>query len=252
MSKELRRIVLTCAGVLAMGLAAGPVRADSLSGIVQSVDVDGKKATILDQQTSQDVNVGFNDRTEIVTSDGKPLQLSDLKRGDGVGLTHAGGLASRVVVRQAGLKGVVSSINLKDQKLMVIEDVTHREIEVELNPRTRIETPKRQSLALKEIKTGDGIDVLYSGAAPVTVRINSKPPELTGHIKSIGADMRTLVVTEIGNNTDVTVSVTPKTTIVSNSGKTLGMNDLKKGDGVGIAHQSSVASLIVVNPVTAP
>ena len=59
-----------------------------------------------------------------------------------------------------------------------------------------------------------------------------------------------LIVTELGSDVTVTVAITPKTRIVSNAGKTLSMNDLKKGDGVGIAHQASVASLIVVNPVT--
>ena len=252
MRKGLRRIALTCAGLLAVGLAAGPAPAADLSGTVVSVDVDGQKAIILDQQTSQNVNVAFSDRTEIVTTTGKPLRINDLKRGDDVGLSHVGGMAARVVVRQAELKGVVSKIDLGAQKLTVTEEGTNRDIEVVLSPKTRIETMKRQSLALKDVKTGDGVGVVYSGAVPVDIVINSKPPELKGHIKSIGADMRSLVVTEIGNGTDVTISVTPKTTIVSATGKSLGINDLKKGDGVGIAHESSVASLIVVNPGSAP
>jgi len=59
-------------------------------------------------------------------------------------------------------------------------------------------------------------------------------------------------VTELGNHVDVTVAITPNTKIVSATGKTLGMNDLKKGDGVGISHDASVASMVVVNPVTVP
>jgi len=247
-------MALVCVGVLASGLAVGPAtaRAADLSGTVLSVDVAGKKMVVLDQLTSRSQDVGVNDLTEFRTDTGRPLQLQDLKRGDGVGIAHNGGLASKVVVRQAELKGIVSSIDLNAQKLIVTEEVTNRDIEVVLNPRTRIETKQRESLALKDIKTGDGVGVVYSGAAPVAVTVNSKPPELKGHIKSIAGDMRSIIVTELGSNTDVTVAVTPKTTIISSSGKTIGMNDLKKGDGVGIAHQSSVASMIVVNPKNTP
>jgi len=243
-----------CAGllVLGLGLAAGTARAADRQGTVLSVDVAGKKLVILDQQTSRNVDVAVNDQTEFMTSTGKPLLLRDLKRGDGVGIAEIGGVAAKVRVNQAELKGVVSTINLSEQKLIITEEVTNRDVEVVLNPNTRLETNERKSLELKDVKTGDGVGVVYSGAAPVEVVINSKPPELKGHIKSIAADMRSIIVTEIGTNVDVTVAVTPKTTIVSSSGKSLGMNALKKGDGVGIAHQSSVASLIVVNPVTTP
>jgi hypothetical protein len=252
MRKRLQQIGIACVGMMFLGLAAGPALAADRQGTVLSVDVLGKKFVILDQQTSRDVDVAVNDQTEFMTTAGKPLQLQDLKRGDGVGIAEIGGLAAKVRVNQAELKGVVSTINLDQQRLTVTESVTNRDVEIVLNPNTRIETSQRKSLTLKDIKTGDGIGVIFSGAAPVEVVVNSKPPELNGHIKSVAADMRSIVVTEIGTNIDVTVAVTPKTTIVSSAGKTLEMNALKKGDGVGIAHQSSVASLIVVNPVVAP
>ena len=254
MVNRLRRMAPACAGMLVLLLATGndAARAADRQGTVLSVDVAGKKLVILDQQTSQNADVAVNDRTEFMTSTGKPLQLQDLKRGDGVGIAEIGGVAAKVRVNQGELKGVVSTINLASQKLVVTEEVTNREIEIALNPNTRIETSQRKSLALKDIKTGDGVAVVYSGAAPVQVLINSKPPQLTGHVKSISGDKRTLVVTEIGSNVDVTVAVNSQTTIVSGTGKTLGMGDLQKGDGVGIAHQASVASLIVVNPVSAP
>jgi Cu/Ag efflux protein CusF len=248
----LRRIAPACAGALVLVLAVGTARAADRQGTILSVDVAGKKLVVLDLQTSMNLDIGVSDQTQILTNAGKPLQLQDLKRGDKVGYTEVGGVAGSIRVNQGELKGVVSTIDLKSQKLTVIEDVTKREVEVVLSPNTRIETSQRKSLDLNDVKTGDGVAVVYSGAAPVEVVINSKPPQLTGHIKSIAGDMRSLVVTEIGSNVDVTVSITPKTTIVSNSGKSIGMNDLKKGDGVGIAHQSSVASMIVVNPVTAP
>jgi hypothetical protein len=254
MAKTFQRRALACLGAIVLGLAGGPaiVRAQDLSGVVVSVEVGGKKIVVMDQTTSQPRNVTFVDQADIRTTTGQPLQFQNLKRGDRVGIVSNGGLATRVVVNQAPLRGVVGNIDLRTQKLMVTEDVTNRDIEVDLTPATRIESITREPVVLKDIKTGDGINVVYAGATPVAVTINSKPPELKGHIKSIGADMRSLIVTELGTNADLTVAVTPQTNIVSSTGKTLKMSDLQKGDGVGIAHQASTASLIVVSPGIRP
>jgi hypothetical protein len=246
--------MLACLGVIVLGLTGGPalVRGDDLTGVVVSVEVGGKKIVVMDQTTSQPRNVTFVDQADIRTTTGQPLQIQNLKRGDRVGIVANAGQATRVVVNQAPLRGVVSNIDLRAQKLIVTEDGTNRDIEVGLTPTSRIESINNQPVALKDIKTGDGISVVYSGATPVTATINSKPPELKGHIKSIGADMRSLIVTELGTNADTTVAITPQTNIVSSTGKTLKMEDLHKGDGVGIAHQASTASLIVVSPGNRP
>jgi hypothetical protein len=235
-------------------LTGGPaiVRGDDLTGVVVSVEVAGRKIVITDQTTSQPRDVPFTAQADIRTTTGQPLQIQNLKRGDRVGIVSNGGLATRVVVNQAPLRGVVSNIDLRAQKLIVTEDGTNRDIEVDLTPTTRIESINKEPVVLKDIKTGDGISVVYSGAAPVAATINSKPPELKGHIKSIAPDMRSLIVTELGTNADLTVAVTPQTSIVSSTGKTLRMDDLHKGDGVGIAHQASTASLIVVSPGNRP
>jgi len=254
MLTRLQRGALACLGMLALGLTAGPheVRAQELTGTVLGVDLAGRKIVVLDQRTSQEADIVFGEQADIRTTTGKTLQFQNLKRGDTVGLVVTGGTARRAVVNQGVLKGVVSSLDLNGQKMVVTEAVTNRDIEVVLNPTTRIETGQHEARTFRDIKTGDGVGIVYSGSAPVEVLVNSKPPELKGHVKSIGGDLRSIVVTELGNNVDVTVSITPKTKIVSTTGKTLGMNDLKKGDGVGISHEASVASLIVVNPVTAP
>jgi hypothetical protein len=228
------------------------LRADDLSGVVVSVEVAGKKIVVMEQATSRPVDIGFVDRAVIQTTSGLPLQVQNLKRGDRVGIVYTGGRATRVVVNQVPLKGVVSSTDLRGEKMVVTEEGTNRDIDVVMSPATRLETTAHEPIALKDVKTGDGIGVVFSGAAPIEIRIDKKPPELTGHIKSIGGDMRSLIVTELGTDADVTVAISPKTRIVSKAGKTLGMNDLRKGDGVGIAHHASVASLIVVNPVTTP
>lgn len=54
-------------------------------------------------------------------------------------------------------------------------------------------------------------------------------------------------MTEKVTDKNIDVSVTPQTTIVTSQGKTMDLKDLKKGDGVGIAHDASIASRIVVN-----
>ena len=254
MKKRFQPLVLACMGLIALGLIEGPtgVRADDVTGVVVSVEVAGKKIVVMDQSTSQPRDIAFIEQADIRTTTGKPLQIQNLKRGDRVGILYNGRLATKVVVNQVPLIGVVSTIDLQAQKLIVAEAVTNRDIEVVLNPATRVESTKHDTFAVKDIKTGDGITVVYSGAAPVEVMINSKLPELKGHIKSIAADMRSIILTELGNNADLTVAITPETTIISSTGKTLGMNDLRKGDGGGMAHRSSVASLIVVSPGSAP
>jgi hypothetical protein len=247
-------MALACVGAIMLGLIVGPgsARADDLTGVVVSVEVGGRKIVVQEQATSQPRDVGFTDRVDIRTTTGKPLQLQNLKRGDRVGIVSTGGVATRVVVNQVPLRGVVNNIDLRERKLIVTEDVTNRDIEVDLIPATRIESTSRDPMALKDIKTGDGISVVFSGAAPVEVMVNSKPPEVKGHIKSIGADMQSIIVTELGTKADLTVAVTSETTIVSTTGKTLRMTNLHKGDGVGIAHHSSIASLIVVSPNIKP
>ena len=44
------------------------------------------------------VDVTINDQTVIQTANGKTLALKELKTGDGLGIVHTGGLASKIVV----------------------------------------------------------------------------------------------------------------------------------------------------------
>jgi len=168
----------TWLAIVLLATAGGPTRAaqlvEQLSGVVNSVDLDGKKIVVTPTGKEKTVDVLVNDQTQITTESGKPLRLKDLKTGDGLGIAHTGGVASKI-------------------------------------------------------------------------RVNIKPSELTGHVKSVGANLKTFVVTETGTNTDTTVAVTPETTIVTTDGKKMDLKDLKKGAGVGISHVNSVASKVVVN-----
>ena len=163
--------------VLAMAtsalLAAG-ARADTLKGQISSINTDGKSMVVTDPATGKDVDVTVNDQTAIRSASGKVLKVDDLKQGDGVGILHARGVASEIVV-------------------------------------------------------------------------NPKPDELTGHVKQVAANLKSFIMNDSATNTEYTVKVNEKTSIVTSAGKKLKMNDLKKGDGVGISHQGGLASKIIVN-----
>lgn len=162
---------LSCVASVGLGQAA---RADQLTGIVSSVDAEAKKIAVTPTGKQLNIDVTVNDQTEIVSSAGKKIELKELKAGDGLGVAHTSGLATKIVV-------------------------------------------------------------------------NVKPAELTGHVKSIGATLKTFVVTETGTETDVTVAINADTSIATTAGKKIELKDLKKGDGVGISHVNSVATKVVVN-----
>jgi Cu/Ag efflux protein CusF len=145
------------------------------------------------------------------------------------------------------LAGVVSSIDLDGKKIAVTPTGKEKPVDVTVNDQTVIQTAGGKSLAFKELKTGDGLGIAHNAGLASKIVVNVKPAELTGHVKSIGANLKTFVVTETGTTTDVTVAVTPDTSIVTTGGKKIELKELKKGDGVGISHVNSVASKVVVN-----
>jgi hypothetical protein len=246
-------LVLIWAGVLvALGLTTPSARAAvGLTGVISSVDVEGRKLVVTPSGTEKNVTVTVTDQTRITTVQGQLLRLADLKRNDTVGIAHQNGAATSIVVNQAPLMGIVSTIDVDGKKLVVTENGTNRDVTVSINDRTAILTSAGEAIELKNLKSGDGVAITYSGPHVTRINVNTKPAELTGHVKEVGADMKSLVVTEIGTGNDVKIAITPSTTIVTGQGQTLSLKDLKKGDGVGIAHEASVASKIVVNAAPA-
>ncbi len=168
------RIGLVLAVAASLAGQAGTALAEDLSGFVTKVDAPAKKIAVTPTGKDKAIDVTVDDKTVIETSAGKKVDLRDLKAGDGLGIAHKDGLASKIIV-------------------------------------------------------------------------NAKLSELTGHVKTVGTNLKTFVVTETGTTTDVTVAVTPDTTIATTDGKAIELKELKRGDGVGISHINSVASKIVVN-----
>src|SRR5438067_8610648 len=83
---------------LAAGAAYAYQQVEQLSGVVNTVNLESKKITVTPTGRSQDVDVVLNDQTVMTTKDGRTVTLKDLKQGDGLGISHAGGVASRIIV----------------------------------------------------------------------------------------------------------------------------------------------------------
>ena len=145
------------------------------------------------------------------------------------------------------LAGIVSSVNLETKKIAVTPTGKQLTIDVTVNDKTEIVNSANKKMELKELKTGDGLGIAHTSGLASKIVVNVKPAELTGHIKSVGANLKTFVVTETGTNTDITVAINADTSIATTAGKKIEMKELKKGDGVGISHVNSVASKVVVN-----
>ena len=244
-----RPFVVGWAGALvAAGLLAASAHAlAGLAGNVTKVDLDTRKLVVTEAGTDRDVVVMVNDQTMIVTNAGKAITLGDLRKGDVVGISEVGGIATQIVVKPLEIKGVVNAVDPSEKRLVVTEAGTDQDVTLSVGDQTAIETQAGQRLELRNLKTGDGVAVTHTGAVAERIVVNIRPDELTGFIKSVGGDQKTLVVTDLKTNTDISVVITDRTTIVTTTGKDLRFQDLKRGDGVGIAHHRSVAEKIVVN-----
>jgi hypothetical protein len=106
-----RTFLLTVtAGIVALGVIIAPVIADELFGIITSVDVEGKKVTVLEKGTGDEVEITVTDDTEFVTPKGATkidlgkvekflTKVKDAgKKGIPAKVTHEKRVASRIAV----------------------------------------------------------------------------------------------------------------------------------------------------------
>jgi hypothetical protein len=236
------------AGLVVLFVGTGMLaRAESLSGIVQSVDADAKKMVVTPMGTDKTVPVTVTDATTIRTDKGVSLPLKYLRKGDGVGVNHVAGTASLITVRQASLRGVVVKTDLDEKTFDMTPKGEDEDVRITTTEKTVFETEDGKARKLEDLKVGDGLAVRFNGPEVAEVVINPKPPELTGYIKSVSTDLQSLVVTEIGTDVDTAVRIDDQTIIKTNDGKPMTIKELKKGDGVGIATVKGVAEQIVVN-----
>src|SRR4051794_19885071 len=85
---------LAAFGVL---VAPAPGARQQLTGHVQSGDTAASKLSVTETGTGIDRGIAVSGQTAIVTLKGQPLTLKALRHGDGVAITHTGGLATRIV-----------------------------------------------------------------------------------------------------------------------------------------------------------
>ncbi len=244
-----RSLSPTLAGaLLALGVATASAQvAVQLKGHVQSVDRDANRLIVKQTGTGEDVPVTVNQQTQVITTANKVFTLRDLTRGDGVVVTHSGGIASRIVVNPAPLNAIVKSIDSDAGRLVVVRSEGGEELAFELEEPATIVTKEGKTLKVVDLKQGDRVMITRDGKVVQRVEVIPRPQEITGHIKSVAANYKTFVVTEIGTKRDITVAVDAYTKIENSEGKSLAIKDLKVGDGVGIAHDASVAKRIKVN-----
>ncbi len=253
--KKLRSFVPALAGALVvLGMAGAPSSASAqLNGHVKSVDTAANTLIVTQTGTGTDYPIAVSGQTTVVTTSGKPITLKDLRQGDGLAVTQFNGLASNIVAAQARLTGLVKSVDVQAGKLVLRENGSKgepgagKDVTVRVDAQTPIAKLDGTAIKLGNLKEGDGLSIVHAGELAEKIDVNVKPDELTGFVKSVGADLKTFVVTLTGTKTDVTVAVNERTSIVTTEGKTLKFRDLKEGDGVGVAHTNSLASKIVVN-----
>jgi hypothetical protein len=74
------------------------VKPAELTGHVKSVKTDSSTFVVTETGTTTDITVKIAKETSIVDVKGKKLELKELKKGDGVGLTHYNSVATKVIV----------------------------------------------------------------------------------------------------------------------------------------------------------
>ena len=166
--------------VIALAISGGSsfaLGAEQLAGIVASVDVEAKKIAVAPTDKTTNVDVTINDQTEIATDSGKVLQLKDLKVGDGLGIAHTSGVASKIVVavKPSELTGHVKSVKADAKTFVVTETGTTTDITVKITTDTSIVTVKGRKLDLKELKKGDGVGISHLNSVATKILVNAKP-----------------------------------------------------------------------------
>jgi hypothetical protein len=144
------------------------------------------------------------------------------------------------------VSGIVKAVDTDAKKIVVTPTGKVSTVDVVVNAKTELKNEAGESIPLKELKEGDGVGIALKSGVALKINVAVKPSELTGHVKSVASNRKSFVVTETGTSTDVTVAVNGETSIVTTEGKKLEVQELKKGDGVGIAHTNSLASRIIV------
>ena len=166
-------VCLLLAGSARVSMAAP---AEQVSGIVHSVDVDGKKLVVTPtgQETTTEVTV--SDQTEITTEAKNAYSFKDLKAGDGVGIVSNGGVATKIVVavKPSELTGHIKTVKKDAKTFVVTETGSTTEVTVAITKDTSIVDTKGKKLELKDLKKGDGVGISHFNSVATKVLVNVK------------------------------------------------------------------------------
>jgi len=181
--KNRRLLSLIPAAIMAtLALVGTSARADDFAGHVRSVAKDGKSIVVRETGTNRDFTLEVSGRTAIKTSDGRDLLVKDLRPGDGVGITHRGGAASKITVNvgpetasASRMAGHIKSVANDGKTIVVTETGTNKPYTLEVSGRTVIETADGRALLVKELRPGDGVGINYRGGSAARITVNPKP-----------------------------------------------------------------------------
>ncbi len=100
-----RNFLMTLAvGLLSLGVVAAPaLAAELLRGKVKEVDTDKKTVKVIPVGEDDDhpgILVRVTAETVISDEDGERVELKDLKKNNGVAVSHENGVASKIVVNK--------------------------------------------------------------------------------------------------------------------------------------------------------
>ena len=93
------------AAAFTLTITVGTALAAELMGTIKSVDIDAKKIVVTEKDTDKDVDVTVTDDTEWVTKkkSGK-IDLTKVKKGMVVEVTHENATASKIVLKKGAPK----------------------------------------------------------------------------------------------------------------------------------------------------
>jgi len=182
--KDLRKgdgVSVSLFGNVASKIVVAPTR---ITGVVRSVDADAKRLVLRETGAEgeagagKDITMRVDDQATIVTTDGKTVQLGDLRQGDGVSITREGDLAQRIEVnpKPDELTGFVKSVSADLRTFVVTETGTTKDITVAVNDQTTIVTTEGRTLHMRDLKEGDGVGISHIASLAKKIVVNVKAP----------------------------------------------------------------------------
>ena len=238
-------------------LDASPAKHHNYSGVVKSVDVEGKKFVVT-IKGQVDVTLLVNANTKIRNAANKTITLADLKTGNRVVASAIestdGNVAQLVRLIPVMLTGQIKSIDTT-AKSFVLTTKNSGDVTILVDANTKIRTAGGTTATLNDLKVGNRVIVTAteSNGGDLALLVRVMPVTLTGLVKSVDTTAKSFVLTT-KNSGDVAITVDAKTKFAIQGVRNATLNDLKVGSrAVVVAMETSGGNLALtvrVMPVT--